>query len=445
MADYKYTPADFKSDQEVRWCPGCGDHAILNAVQRALPEIADATDTPHNRFTFVSGIGCSSRFIYYMKTFGFHSVHGRANAVATGVKVANPELAVWVCTGDGDSLAIGGNHFIHAIRRNVDLNVILFNNEIYGLTKGQYSPTSKLGKITKTSPYGTVEKPFNPGELVIGAKGSFFARSVDMEVALSKDCFISAAKHAGMSVVEILQNCVIFNDKTHASFAADKATRAEHTITLRHGEKMLFGAQNEKGLVFENMKLKVVTVGQDGYTSVSYTHLDVAVAQLDEIRDIQSVAQIEKKPVVAVAESRIFAVVVFGDRSYLLDGECHFSARTLLDGIAPLPERIVHLFDDAVGFRAVEYPAERSHVDGDSCLAFALRVHEILEPHEPRGRNVLILQIAGRELAHGPQQCSKDIRRTDVARGPLFFFARGNGFQYGFRAAAFDAGVEQTE
>ena len=173
--------------------------------------------------------------------------------------------------------------------------------------------------------------------------------------------------------------------------------------------------------------------------------LDVAVAQLDEIRDIQSVAQIEKKPVVAVAESRIFAVVVFGDRSYLLDGECHFSARTLLDGIAPLPERIVHLFDDAVGFRAVEYPAERSHVDGDSCLAFALRVHEILEPHEPRGRNVLILQIAGRELAHGPQQCSKDIRRTDVARGPLFFFARGNGFQYGFRAAAFDAGVEQTE
>ncbi len=162
MADYKYTPADFKSDQEVRWCPGCGDHAILNAVQRALPEVADRTDTPHNLFTFVSGIGCSSRFIYYMKTFGFHSVHGRANAVATGVKVANPRLNVWVTTGDGDSLAIGGNHFIHAIRRNVDLNVILFNNEIYGLTKGQYSPTSKLGKITKTSPYGTVEKPFNP-------------------------------------------------------------------------------------------------------------------------------------------------------------------------------------------------------------------------------------------------------------------------------------------
>lgn len=266
MAEYKYTAADFKSDQEVRWCPGCGDHAILNAVQRALPEIADATDTPHNKFTFVSGIGCSSRFIYYMKTFGFHSVHGRANAVATGVKTANPDLSVWVATGDGDSLAIGGNHFIHAIRRNVDLNMILFNNEIYGLTKGQYSPTSKLGKITKTSPYGTVEKPFNPGELVIGAKGSFFARSIDMEVMQTKECLVAAAKHKGMSVVEVLQNCVIFNDKTHALFAGDKATRQEHTITLRHGEKMIFGAERNKGLVFENMKLKVVTLGEDGYT-----------------------------------------------------------------------------------------------------------------------------------------------------------------------------------
>ena len=266
MAEFKYTAADFKSDQEVRWCPGCGDHAILNAVQRALPEIADATDTPHNKFTFVSGIGCSSRFIYYMKTFGFHSVHGRANAVATGVKTANPDLSVWVATGDGDSLAIGGNHFIHAIRRNVDLNMILFNNEIYGLTKGQYSPTSKLGKITKTSPYGTVEKPFNPGELVIGAKGSFFARSIDMEVMQTKECLIAAAKHKGMSVVEVLQNCVIFNDKTHALFAGDKATRQEHTITLRHGEKNIFGAKNDKGLVFENMKLKVVTLGEDGYT-----------------------------------------------------------------------------------------------------------------------------------------------------------------------------------
>lgn len=266
MADYKYTPADFKSDQEVKWCPGCGDHAILNAVQRAMPEVADALDKPHNMFTFVSGIGCSSRFIYYMKTFGFHTIHGRANAVATGIKVANPDLSVWVCTGDGDSLAIGGNHFIHAIRRNVDLNVILFNNEIYGLTKGQYSPTTKLGKITKTSPYGTIEKPFNPGELVIGAKGTFFARTIDMEVGLTKDVLVAAAKHKGMSIVEALVNCVIFNNRTHADFAADKATRAERTITLRHGEKMLFGANNERGLVFEDMRLKVVTIGEGGYT-----------------------------------------------------------------------------------------------------------------------------------------------------------------------------------
>ncbi len=266
MAEYKYTPADFKSDQLVKWCPGCGDHAILNAVQRAMPEVADALDIPHNKFTFVSGIGCSSRFIYYMKTFGFHTIHGRANAVATGIKVANPDLSVWVCSGDGDSLAIGGNHFIHAIRRNIDLNMILFNNEIYGLTKGQYSPTTKLGKITKTSPYGTVEKPFNPGELVIGAKGTFFARTIDAEVMLTKDCLVAAAKHKGMSVVEALVNCVIFNDKTHASFAGDKATRAENTITLRHGEKMLFGKEMNKGLVFENMRLKVVTVGEEGYT-----------------------------------------------------------------------------------------------------------------------------------------------------------------------------------
>ena len=265
MADYKYTPADFKSDQEVRWCPGCGDHAILNAVQRALPEIADQTDTPHNLFTFISGIGCSSRFIYYMKTFGFHSVHGRANAIATGVKTANPRLNVWVTSGDGDSLAIGGNHFIHAIRRNVDLNVILFNNEIYGLTKGQYSPTSKLGKITKTSPYGTVEKPFNPGELVIGAKGTFFARSIDMEVNLTKECLIAAAKHQGMSVTEVLQNCVIFNDGTHASVAT-KEGRAKNAIYLEHGKPMLFGENKEFGLMQEGFGLKVVKLGENGIT-----------------------------------------------------------------------------------------------------------------------------------------------------------------------------------
>lgn len=266
MAELKYTPADFKSDQEVKWCPGCGDHAVLGAVQRAMPEVAEALDKPKEKFVFISGIGCSSRFIYYMKTFGFHTIHGRAIAVATGVKVANPDLSVWVCTGDGDSLAIGGNHFIHGIRRNIDLNVILFNNEIYGLTKGQYSPTTKLGKITKTSPYGTIEHPFNPGELVIGAKGTFFARTIDADVPLTKDLLVAAAKHKGMSIVEALVNCMIFNNRTHADFAADKATRQEKTILLKHGEKMLFGANMDKGLVLEDMKLKVVKVGEDGYT-----------------------------------------------------------------------------------------------------------------------------------------------------------------------------------
>ena len=266
MSDIHYTQADFKSNQEVKWCPGCGDHAILNSVQKAMAQVAEDTGTPHQMFTVVSGIGCSSRFPYYMKTYGFHGIHGRANAIATGIKVANPKLNVWVATGDGDSLAIGGNHFIHAVRRNIDLDVILFNNEIYGLTKGQYSPTSKLGKITKTSPFGTVEQPFTPGELVIGARGTFFARSIDMELNTTRECMVAAAEHPGMSVVEVLQNCVIFNDKTHAAFAADKATRAEHTITLRHGEKMLFGADMRKGLMLDGMRLKVVTVGEDGVT-----------------------------------------------------------------------------------------------------------------------------------------------------------------------------------
>ncbi len=262
----KYTQADFKSDQEVKWCPGCGDHFILNAVQKAMPDVAEIAGRNRSEFVVVSGIGCSSRFPYYMKTYGFHSIHGRANAIATGLKVANPGVSVFVATGDGDSLAIGGNHFIHAIRRNIDLNVVLFNNEIYGLTKGQYSPTSKLGKITKTSPYGTIEKPFNPGELIIGAKGTFFARSIDVEVDLTRQCLVRAAQHDGFSITEVLQNCVIFNDGAHAAFAKDKATRAEHTIVLKDGEKMLFGANKDKGIILDGFKLKVVTVGEDGYT-----------------------------------------------------------------------------------------------------------------------------------------------------------------------------------
>ncbi|MFA5496875.1 MAG: 2-oxoacid:ferredoxin oxidoreductase subunit beta [Bacteroidales bacterium] len=261
----KFTPQDFKSDQEVKWCPGCGDHAVLASIQRALPEISEELGYSRERYVFVSGIGCSSRFPYYMRTYGFHGIHGRAAAIATGMKVANPTLSIWEMTGDGDSLAIGGNHLIHAIRRNIDINIVLFNNKIYGLTKGQYSPTSKWGSITRTSPYGTVEHPFNPGALAMGARGTFFARTLDMELKLTSDIMVEAARHDGTSLVEVLQNCVIFNDKTHAVIT-DRAFRADRTIVLRHGEPMVYGKDNNKGLVLDGLKLKSVTIGEDGVT-----------------------------------------------------------------------------------------------------------------------------------------------------------------------------------
>lgn len=257
----KLTFKDFKSDQEVRWCPGCGDHAVLNSVQRAMAELGRNKED----YVLVSGIGCSSRFPYYMDTFGFHGIHGRAAAIASGVKVANPRLSVWEITGDGDSLAIGGNHFIHLVRRNIDINLLLFNNEIYGLTKGQYSPTSKKGITTKTSPFGTIETPFHPGELVIGAQGKFFARTMDNNVKLSTEVFVEAAKHDGTSVVEILQNCVIFNDRTYAEIN-DKEVREERQIVLRHGEAMIFGKERDKGLILDGLKLKVVRIGENGIT-----------------------------------------------------------------------------------------------------------------------------------------------------------------------------------
>lgn len=253
------TPKDFKSDQEVRWCPGCGDHAVLSAVQRALAEIG----IPKEKYAFISGIGCSSRFPYYMNTYGFHGIHGRASAIATGVKVANPDLSVWQITGDGDALAIGGNHFIHVVRRNVDIKIILFNNQIYGLTKGQYSPTSNKGTVTKTSPFGTVEEPFSVGELVIGAKGRFFARTIDANISLSTQIYIEAAKHKGTSVVEVLQNCVIFNDGIHEDVAG-KEVRDDRTLILRNGEPMIFGKNNDKGLILDGLKLKVVNIGENG-------------------------------------------------------------------------------------------------------------------------------------------------------------------------------------
>lgn len=257
----KYTFKDFKSDQEVRWCPGCGDIAVLNAVQKAMADLNHKKED----YAVVSGIGCSSRFPYYMNTYGFHGIHGRAGVLASGVKSANPKLSVWQITGDGDALAIGGNHFIHEIRRNIDVNVLLFNNQIYGLTKGQYSPTSLLGQITKTSPYGTIEEPFNPGELVLGSHGTFFSRTIDSKVANTVEILKQADAHKGTSIVEILQNCVIFNHGVY-NYLTDKKVRDDRQIWLKHGEPMIFGANKDMGIVLDGFKLKTVKIGENGIT-----------------------------------------------------------------------------------------------------------------------------------------------------------------------------------
>ena len=256
-----YQPKDFKNDQTVRWCPGCGDHAILNELHKAMAELG----VPPHKTAVISGIGCSSRLPYYMNTYGFHTIHGRGGAVATGFKVANPDMTVWQIAGDGDGLAIGGNHFIHEVRRNVDLNLLLLNNKIYGLTKGQYSPTSDRGFVSKSSPYGTTEDPFIPAELVFGARGTFFARGIDVEMKISQECMVAAARHKGCSVVEILQNCMIFNNGIH-NYITNKEVRADRTIHLVHGEKMVFGKDMDKGIVQDGFGLKSVTICQDGYT-----------------------------------------------------------------------------------------------------------------------------------------------------------------------------------
>lgn len=257
--ELKYAPKDYKSSGKVKWCPGCGDHAVLNTLHKAMAELGVQPD----QIAVISGIGCSSRLPYYMNTYGFHTIHGRASAIATGVKTANPALTVWQVTGDGDCLAIGGNHFIHAVRRNIDLNIILMNNRIYGLTKGQYSPTSPKGFVSKSSPYGTVEEPFRPAELTFGARGQFFARILDVDLKNSQEVLVKAAQHKGASVVEALVNCVIFNDGTHKDIS-DKETRDDRVIYLRHGEKMIFGKNRDKGLMLDGFNLKVVTIGENG-------------------------------------------------------------------------------------------------------------------------------------------------------------------------------------
>ena len=251
---------DYKKGQP-RWCPGCGDHFFLASLHKALAEIGVAPKD----IAVISGIGCSSRLPHYMATYGMNTIHGRAAAIATGAKVTNPDLDVWQVSGDGDGLAIGGNHFIHANRRNIDLNMILLNNRIYGLTKGQYSPTSPRGFVSKSSPYGTVEDPFRPAELCFGARGHFFARAVATDAPGTVEVLKAAHDHKGASVCEILQNCVIFNNGTHDS-VYDKEGRKRNAIYVRHGEKLVFGENNEFGLVQQGFGLKVVEIGKDGYT-----------------------------------------------------------------------------------------------------------------------------------------------------------------------------------
>lgn len=252
----KLTRKDFVSDQEVRWCPGCGDYAILAQVQKVMPELG----IPRENIVFVSGIGCSSRFPYYMNTYGFHGIHGRAPAIATGIKVVNPKLSVWVVTGDGDALSIGGNHFIHALRRNLDIKIIMFNNRIYGLTKGQYSPTSEFGKKTKSTPQGSIDYPINPISLALGAEATFVARSVDRDTKHLAEMIERAAHHKGSAFIEVFQNCNIFNDGAFEAFV-DRAVRDDRMINLEHGQPLRFGKDRQKGIRWTGQRLEVVELG----------------------------------------------------------------------------------------------------------------------------------------------------------------------------------------
>ncbi len=256
----KYTAKDFASDQDVRWCPGCGDYSILAQVQRILPEL----DTPKEKHVFISGIGCSSRFPYYMNAYGIHGIHGRAPAIASGVKAANPDLTVWVASGDGDALSIGGNHLIHALRRNIGLKILMFNNRIYGLTKGQYSPTSEFGKKTKSTPFGTIDYPFNPVQLALGAEGTFVARCLDRDPKHLQTVLLRAAKHEGTSFIEIYQNCNVFNDGAFL-ILTEKDTKPDNVLYLEDGKPLVFGKERDKGIRLDGFKPEIVSLKDGKY------------------------------------------------------------------------------------------------------------------------------------------------------------------------------------
>lgn len=258
--EIKLTAKDFSSGQDVRWCPGCGDYSILAQVQRSFPEIIERN---RENVVWISGIGCSSRFPYYMETYGMHGIHGRAPAIATGVKIARPDLSVWVATGDGDLLSIGGNHFIHACRKNVDLKVLLFNNRIYGLTKGQYSPTSEKGKVTKTTPFGSVDYPFNPVSLAIGSDATFVARAMDRDAKHLQEMIKRAADHKGLAFIEIFQNCVIYNDGAF-DLLTKKDTKDDNVLVLEHGKPMVFGKNKDKGIKIDGYKPAIIDLNEAG-------------------------------------------------------------------------------------------------------------------------------------------------------------------------------------
>lgn len=253
----KLTSKDFITDQEVRWCPGCGDYSILKQVQTVMPDLG----LPKENIVFVSGIGCASRFPYYMETFGLHSIHGRASAIVAGLKATRPELSVWVVTGDGDCLSIGGNHFIHALRRNFDINILLFNNEIYGLTKGQYSPASPLGKVTKSTPTGSVDYPFNPLALALGASGTFIGRTMDRDPKHIRDIIMRGYKHKGTSFIEIYQNCNVFNDGAFEVYT-EKSSKKEETLYVEQGKPFIFGEKSDKGIKLDGFKPIIVSIDE---------------------------------------------------------------------------------------------------------------------------------------------------------------------------------------
>lgn len=265
--DTKLTSKDFSTDQDVRWCPGCGDYSILKQTQKVMPELG----IPRENIVFISGIGCSSRFPYYMNTYGMHSIHGRATAVASGLKSTRPELSVWIITGDGDGLSIGGNHLIHLLRRNIDVNILLFNNEIYGLTKGQYSPTSPRGTLNKATPMGSIDHPFNPIALALGSDGTFVARTMDRDPKHLVDTLHKAHKHKGASFVEIYQNCNIFNDGAFFTFS-EKETKLQNTLMLQHSKPLVFGEKNNKGIKLDGFKPVVVNLDEGNSFNDLWVH-----------------------------------------------------------------------------------------------------------------------------------------------------------------------------